>query len=622
MSHPAINIKKPKTYHYHDEWEEEFFFAMKNNKCICIICLLSVALPKRANVERHFRTVHKQYENNYPLGTEIRKAKVKQLMMQLSMQQSYFMRSNTKSKSATMASFKVAEILTKHKKPFEDGEIWKEGFIKAGELLFQNFKNKSEIISVIKDLSLSRNTVMRRTEAINGNLEELLKENIDKCRFLSLQFDESTDITDIAQLCVFIRMVFQDMSVTEELLTILPMKGQTRGHDIYNSFKSFINKTEFPIHKLVSITTDGAPAMIGKHNGFIALCKNDDDIPNFTNYHCIIHQQVLCSKVLNSDNVMNVAFKIVNSIRGSSLQRRKFRALLEECESDLGELLLHTDVRWLSRAKFLKRFLDLLPEIKEFMATTNKSYPQLEDNKWVLDLAFLSDITAKLNELNLQLQGKNKTLTDMVSAVNTFKAKLSLLETQLRKGNLRQFENMAAKSKERNPSEYDQYADKITLLRNEFVKRFKDISQIEDVIFFMSFPFNNEIQIEEISIKFKEFLDVDQILIEEEILKLKYDIFLKSRASSQNNFWNLLCEEKYPYLWRCAAYLTTFFGSTFLCESTFSTMNAIKTKHRSRLTDDHLTACLRIATSSYEPNYHKLAENMQCHVSNASFDTT
>lgn len=67
---------------------------------------------------------------------------------------------------------------------------------------------------------------------------------------------------------------------------------------------------------------------------------------------------------------MNFAFKIGNSIRGNSLQRCKFRALLEEC--DLGELLLH---------KFLKRFLDILSEIKEFMATVNKSYPHLEDEK-------------------------------------------------------------------------------------------------------------------------------------------------------------------------------------------------------------------------------------------------
>lgn len=64
---------------------------------------------------------------------------------------------------------------------------------------------------------------------------------------------------------------------------------------------------------------------------------------------------------------MNTAFKIVNSIRARSLQRRQFRALLEQCEIENTELLLHMDVRWLSRVAFLKRFRDLLPEIKQFL---------------------------------------------------------------------------------------------------------------------------------------------------------------------------------------------------------------------------------------------------------------
>lgn len=38
--------------------------------------------------------------------------------------------------------------LTKHNKPFRDGELCKEAFIIAREVLFQNFKNKSEIEAI------------------------------------------------------------------------------------------------------------------------------------------------------------------------------------------------------------------------------------------------------------------------------------------------------------------------------------------------------------------------------------------------------------------------------------------------------------------------------------------
>ncbi|KAK7939583.1 hypothetical protein WMY93_002909 [Mugilogobius chulae] len=146
------------------------------------------------------------------------------------------------------------------------------------------------------------------------------------------------------------------MSTKEELLTILPMKEHTRGEDIYLSFKNFVEETQLPLCKLVSITTDGAPAMVGRAHGFVARCKEDDAFPDFLNYHCIIHQQALCAKMLNMKDIMDVATKIACSIRARPLQRRLFRAHLEQMDSDHLELLLHTDVRWLSRGRFLQRF--------------------------------------------------------------------------------------------------------------------------------------------------------------------------------------------------------------------------------------------------------------------------
>lgn len=76
--------------------------------------------------------------------------------------------------------------------------------------LFVNFKNKKEIKKAVHGLQLSRNTVMRRIETISKNLNEQLQKYIVLCVAFSLQFDESTDITDTAQLLVFIRMVFED----------------------------------------------------------------------------------------------------------------------------------------------------------------------------------------------------------------------------------------------------------------------------------------------------------------------------------------------------------------------------------------------------------------------------
>jgi len=48
------------------------------------------------------------------------------------------------------------------------------------------------------------------------------------------------------------------------------------------------------------------------------------------------------------DGVMNTVFKITNLIRGGN---RNFITYLEELDCEYGDLLLHTDVRWLSRGR-------------------------------------------------------------------------------------------------------------------------------------------------------------------------------------------------------------------------------------------------------------------------------
>lgn len=80
-----------------------------------------------------------------------------------------------------------------------------------------------------------------------------MHKNVNNCNFLSLQFDESTTFgyTHTLQLYIFIRMMFNDTSITEKLLTIIPVQ----------EVKNYAVQTDFPMHKLVLISTDGAPAV-------------------------------------------------------------------------------------------------------------------------------------------------------------------------------------------------------------------------------------------------------------------------------------------------------------------------------------------------------------------------
>lgn len=148
---------------------------------------------------------------------------MKELKSQLSEQQSFFSQLISKAKAAAKASFRVSYLIVKNKKSFQDGEMVKEAFVEAPDSLFKDFKNKTEILSSIRALQRSRNTVTRHSEAMAEDMTKQPWKDITDCECFSLQFDESTDVCDTAQLCIFIRIVLTDMSTKEELLKILPM---------------------------------------------------------------------------------------------------------------------------------------------------------------------------------------------------------------------------------------------------------------------------------------------------------------------------------------------------------------------------------------------------------------
>ena len=118
----------------------------------------------------------------------------------------------------------------------------------------------------------------------------------------------------------------------------------------------------------MSITTDGASAMVGHVNGLLPSTgrtmlfqTSGITIAKSTNKRYALKAQYERDHGCGNEDCL----KQRRSIRARPLQRRLFPAHLEKVDRDHSELLLHTDVRWLSRGKFLQRFRELWPEIKE-----------------------------------------------------------------------------------------------------------------------------------------------------------------------------------------------------------------------------------------------------------------
>ena len=100
------------------------------------------------------------------------------------------------------------------------------------------------------------------------------------------------DRSDTAQLIVWVRYSNGEEFVGE-ILALLPLKLQTRGEDTYTQIMMFFKGPgkRVVLNKLVSITTDGAPSMVGKDKGLIALFRKNNDIPEF-----FLHTTAYCTK--------------------------------------------------------------------------------------------------------------------------------------------------------------------------------------------------------------------------------------------------------------------------------------------------------------------------------------
>lgn len=85
------------------------------------------------------------------------------------------------------------------------------------------------------------------------------------------------------------------------------MHAPTTGKDIFENVSKYNMK--LPWDKLVGLTTDGAPAMCGETSGLVGRMRvkmqEENCAAELTAYHCIIHQETLCGKVLKMEHMMS-----------------------------------------------------------------------------------------------------------------------------------------------------------------------------------------------------------------------------------------------------------------------------------------------------------------------------
>lgn len=504
--------------------------------------------------------------------------------------------------SELLASYKVAELIARHGKPFSDGDFIKQCLTTVAETMCP------EKMQEFNNVSMSRNTVVRRIEDLSANLEHQVSHKACTFDFYSIACDESTDATDTAQLLIFLRGVDDNFRVMEELLDLRSLKGTTTGKDMFEAVSDAIDKMDLKWDKLCGVTTDGAPAMTGERKGVASMvcAKVRDSGGEAVKMHCIIHQEALCAKTVQLDDVMNTVVKTVNIIRARGLYHREFQAFLTDIDAEYGDVLYHCDVRWLSRGSVLQRFYSLRSEIDQFLKEKDKPLRELSDPLWLADLAFLVDLIGHLNTLNKSLQGKDQLVPQLYAHMKAFRAKLCLFETQLRNFNVAHFPTLS-EIKCGFPNAHlsakkEKYVSVLTSLKTEFSQRFQDFSTIEKEIKLFSTPF---------------VMDAEEVeeSLQLELIEMQCDDSLKNQHQllSLPDFYQSLEKDKFPLMRRHAKRMMSLFGSTYICEQTFSLLTLNKSRLRTKMTDSHLRDVLRISTTKLTPDLPDILQSKAQH---------
>ncbi|XP_040191825.1 zinc finger BED domain-containing protein 5-like [Rana temporaria] len=595
MDHREKNLKKRS---YCDDFFKYGFtsiVAVGIEKPQCIICnkVLSAESMKPNKLKRHFDTKHPSFA-----GKDIQYFKNKADGVKKS-------RLDTGGKyhkqnlAAVEASYLVALRIARAKKPHTIAE----------DLLLPAVKDivrvmiGAEFVTKLSAISLSNDTVSRRIGDMSADIIDQVIQEIKSAPLgiFSIQLDESTDVANCSHLLVYVRYI-HDGNFKDEFLFCKPLETTTTARDVFDTIGSFLEKHKISWEKVCGVCTDGAPAMLGCRSGFQRLVLNES--PKAIGTHCMIHRQILATKTLPQElqEVMKSVISAVNFVKASALNSRLFSKLCNELEASANVLLFHTEVRWLSRGKVLKRVFDLRNELKTFF--NQKAKPQFEalfsDENELQKIAYLVDIFAILSELNLSLQGPNATCLDLSEKIRSFQMKLQLWQQKLDENKIYMLPNLSAFFEENN-IELDKRIKTISSVKEHLQMLADEISlyfpNVPDTPFALArCPFTVKIE------------DVPENAQEEFIDLITSDAAKNDFSSmSVNKFW-IKYLQSYPVLSEIVLCLLLPFPTTYLCETGFSSLLVIKSKYRSSLVaeDD-----LRCALAKTAPRISDLVRKKQ-----------
>ncbi|CAH1973218.1 unnamed protein product [Acanthoscelides obtectus] len=167
------------------------------------------------------------------------------------------------------ASYNISLLIANSGKPHTIGE---KLILPAVEEVLKTVLHKPAS-AIVKRIPLSNNTVERRIDEMSSDIESFLCNYLQTTHF-SIQLDESTLPDNAALLLAYVRFIM-NQEIYEELLFARTLITDTKGESIFHVLKDYFIEKAIPLSIIISVATDGAPAMVGEFQSIDIL--NDED---------------------------------------------------------------------------------------------------------------------------------------------------------------------------------------------------------------------------------------------------------------------------------------------------------------------------------------------------------
>ncbi|CDQ91221.1 unnamed protein product [Oncorhynchus mykiss] len=309
----------------------------------CMICNAKLSNSSLAKLREHFLKLHGdgKYKNTTLAEFKVKRARFDE---KATLPVLGFVPIN---KPILTASYEVAYLVAKQCKPHTIGET----LIKPAVLKMANIMLGKEAEVKLSQIPLSNDTISDRIEDMSKDiLAQVVADLISSPAKFSLQLDETTDVSNLSQLALFVRYVKDDV-IKEDVLFCKPLTTTTKAADV---------------KKLV------------------------DDFFKDNNLSHALATKTLPPKLAE---VLQIVVECVNYVRTSALRHRIFSELCKEMDSEFEVLLYHSNVRWLSRGQVLNCVFAVHVELALFLQ-------EHQNSESILILAYMADIFAALNHLN------------------------------------------------------------------------------------------------------------------------------------------------------------------------------------------------------------------------------